>query len=89
LESFTSSSPARENGRAFGGALRHDIAMAQTISTSHISYVANLLRHSAPAMPEVQDKRLFLKAAEALENRAVALTHGVPATSGGRLDLLV
>ena len=63
--------------------------MGQTISTSHISYVANLLRHSAPGMQDAQDKRLFLKAAEALENRASKLTHGTPATSSGKVDLLV
>lgn len=63
--------------------------MGQTIDTSQISHVARLLRHSAPDMPDAQDKRLFLKAAEALENRASALTHGTPATSSGKLDLLV
>jgi hypothetical protein len=63
--------------------------MGQTINTSHISYVANLLRQSAPAMPEAQDKKLFLKAAEALESRVSRLTTGVPATSAGKLDILV
>ena len=63
--------------------------MGQTINTSHISYVANLLRQSAPQMPEAQDKTLFLKAAAALENRAATLTQGVPATSAGKLDILV
>jgi hypothetical protein len=63
--------------------------MGQTIDTNHITYVARLLRQSAPAMPERQDTRLFLKAAEALENRAATLTHGVPATSSGKLDILV
>jgi hypothetical protein len=63
--------------------------MGQTINTGHISYVANLLRQSAPAMPEAQDKKLFLKAAEALENRVTKLTLGTPATSGGKVDLLV
>jgi hypothetical protein len=63
--------------------------MGQTINTNHISYVANLLRHSAPTMPEAQDRKLFLKAAEALENRVSTLKHGVPATSAGKLDILV
>ena len=63
--------------------------MGQTINTNHIAYVANLLRHSAPDMPEAKDKKLFLKAAEALENRAATLTRGVPATSAGKLDILV
>ncbi len=63
--------------------------MTQAISTNHISYVANLLRTSAPAMPAAQDRRLFLRAAEALENRAATLTTGLPATSTGRLDILV
>jgi hypothetical protein len=63
--------------------------MGQTINTSHISYVANLLRQSAPSMPEAQDKKLFLKAAEALENRAATLKQGVPVTSAGKLDILV
>ena len=63
--------------------------MGQTINTSHITYVANLLRQSAPTMPQAQDKTLFLKAAEALENRALTLAHGVPATSAGKLDILV
>jgi len=63
--------------------------MAQSINTNHIAYVANLLRHSAPTMPDAQDKRLFLKAAEALENRASALTYGRPATSSGKVDILV
>lgn len=63
--------------------------MGQTIDTNHITYVARLLRQSAPTMPEKQDTRLFLKAAEALENRASTLTYGVPATSAGKLDILV
>jgi hypothetical protein len=63
--------------------------MGKTIDTSHITYVARLLRHAAPAMSEGQDTRLFLKAAEALENRASTLTHGVPASSSGKLDILV
>ena len=63
--------------------------MGQTIDTTHIAYVARLLRQSAPAMPEAQDKKLFLKAAEALESRAAKLTLGTPATSSGKLDLLV
>jgi len=67
----------------------HDGAMAQTINTSHISYVANLLRSSAPTMPGRDDQKLFLKAAEALENRATKLTYGTPATSSGKLDILV
>ena len=67
----------------------HHRIMGQTINTSHITYVARLLRHSAPAMPEAQDAKLFLKAAEALENRAATMTHGLPATSAGKLDILV
>jgi len=63
--------------------------MAQTINTNHITYVANLLRQSAPTMPAAQDKTLFLQAAEALDNRAATLTRGVPATSAGKLDILV
>jgi len=63
--------------------------MGQTIDTSQIAYVARLLRHSAPAMPAAQDTKLFLKAAEALENRAAKLTYGLPATSAGKLDILV
>jgi len=63
--------------------------MGQTINTGHISYVANLLRHAAPGMAQAQDKKLFLKAAEALENRASKLTYGTPATSSGKVDLLV
>ena len=63
--------------------------MGQTIDTSQIAAVARLLRHSAPAMPEARDKTLFLKAAEALENRAAILRHGLPATSAGKLDILV
>lgn len=63
--------------------------MGQTVSTSHITYVANLLRHSAPAMPQAQDRTLFLKAAEALENRAARLTYGTPATSSGKIDIIV
>jgi hypothetical protein len=63
--------------------------MGQSINTSHITYVANLLRHAAPAMSQAQDKKLFLKAAEALDNRAAKLTHGTPATSSGKVDLLV
>jgi hypothetical protein len=63
--------------------------MAQTISTSHISYVANLLRTTAPTMPGRDDQKLFLKAAEALENRASKLTYGTPTTSSGKVDLLV
>jgi len=67
----------------------HDAGMATTINTSHISYVANLLRTSAPSMPGRDDRTLFLKAAEALENRASRLTYGTPATSSGKVDLLV
>ncbi len=63
--------------------------MGQTIDTSQISHVARLLRHSAPTMPGREDQRLFLKAAEALENRASVLTYGTPATSSGKVDLLV
>ncbi len=63
--------------------------MGQTIDTTHITYVARLLRQSAPSMPETQDTRLFLKAAEALENRASTLTYGVPAGMGDKLDILV
>jgi hypothetical protein len=63
--------------------------MGQTIDTTHINYVARLLRQSAPSMPETQDTRLFLKAAEALENRASTLTYGVPAGMGDKLDILV
>jgi hypothetical protein len=63
--------------------------MGQTIDTSQITYVARLLRQSAPTMPATQDTKLFLKAAEALENRASTLTYGVPATSSGKLDILV
>jgi hypothetical protein len=63
--------------------------MGQTIDTSHIAYVARLLRGAAPTMPASADQRLFLKAAEALEKGASRLTHGVPATSSGRIDLLV
>lgn len=63
--------------------------MGQTIDTNQITYVARLLRHSASAMPEAQDTKLFLKAADALENRASTLTYGVPATSAGKLDILV
>ena len=63
--------------------------MGQTIDTTHINYVARLLRQSTPSMPETQDTRLFLKAAEALENRASTLTYGVPAGMGDKLDILV
>jgi len=63
--------------------------MGQTIDTSQIVHVARLLRQSAPAMPAAQDTKLFLKAAEALESRASKLTYGTPATSGGKVDLLV
>lgn len=63
--------------------------MGQTIDTTHINYVARLLRQSTPSMPETQDTRLFLKAAEALENRASTLTYGVPAGIGDKLDILV
>ncbi|MBV9550613.1 MAG: hypothetical protein JO256_13175 [Alphaproteobacteria bacterium] len=63
--------------------------MGQTIDTSQIVHVARLLRDSAPSMPAAQDQRLFLKAAQALETRATKLTYGTPATSSGRLDLLV
>jgi hypothetical protein len=69
--------------------LRHKPVVGQTIDTSQITYVARLLRNSAPAMPGTQDQRLFLKAAEALENHASKLTYGVPAASGGKLDILV
>jgi hypothetical protein len=67
----------------------HHRIMGQTIDTSQITYVARLLRSSAPTMPEAQDSKLFLKAAEALENRASTLKHGVPSTSAGKLDILV
>ena len=63
--------------------------MGQTIDTSHISHVARLLRQSASTMAEQKDTRLFLRAASALEDRAARLTLGTPATSGGKLDLLV
>jgi hypothetical protein len=69
--------------------LRHDAAVGQTIDTSQIAHVARLLRNSAPTMPGTQDQRLFLKAAEALENRASKLTYGAPASSSGKLDILV
>ena len=72
-----------------GGPIRHIAAMGQTIDTSHIAYVARLLRSAAPTMPAAQDQRLFRRAAEALENGAARLTHGVPATSSGKVDLLV
>ena len=63
--------------------------MGQTIDTNHIHYVARLLRQSAPSMPETQDSKLFLKAAQALENRATTLTYGVPAGMGDKLDIMV
>lgn len=63
--------------------------MGQTIDTSHITYVARLLRNSAPAMPAAQDTKLFLKAAEALEKHAAKLTYGTPTTSSGKLDIIV
>jgi hypothetical protein len=65
--------------------------MGQTIDTTHIAYVARLLRHTAPSMPEQKDTRLFLRAAQALENRVSTLTHGTPASSmaPGKIDLLV
>lgn len=63
--------------------------MGQSIDTSAITHVANLLRHAAPAMPQAQDRKLFLKAAAALENRAAKIAHGTPTTSGGKVDLLV
>jgi hypothetical protein len=66
----------------------HHRIMGQTIDTNQIAYVARLLRNSAPAMPEAQDGKLFLKAAEALENRAAKLTYGVPSTSAGKLDII-
>ncbi len=69
--------------------MRHNAAVGQTIDTSQIAHVARLLRQSAPTMPATQDQRLFLKAAEALENRAAKLTHGAPANSSNRLDILV
>jgi hypothetical protein len=61
--------------------------MGQTIDTNHITYVARLLRSAAPDMAK-GDSKLFNKAAEALENRASTLTHGRPATSSGRVDIL-
>jgi len=69
--------------------LRHNAAVGQTIDTSQIVHVARLLRNSAPTMPGAQDQRLFLKAAEALENRASKLTYGAPANGNNRLDILV
>jgi hypothetical protein len=89
LESFTPLSPRRENLRPGPNRFRHNSAMGQTIDTSHISYVARLLRQSASTMPERKDTRLFQRAASALEDRAARLTLGTPATSGGKLDLLV
>jgi len=67
----------------------HHRIMGQTIDTSQITMVARMLRQSAPTMPHAQDSKLFLKAAEALENRATTLTYGRPATSAGKLDILV
>ncbi len=46
-------------------------------------------RRMAVGMIVVQDSKLFLKAAEVLENRAATLKHGVPSTSAGKLDILV
>jgi hypothetical protein len=63
--------------------------VGQTINASQITYVAQLLRQSAPTMPGREDAKLFLKAAEALENRASKLTHGAPANGKNRLDILV
>ena len=63
--------------------------MAQTIDTSHISYVARLLRGSASTMPAPKDKQLFLRAATALEQRAAKLTYGTPADPHARIDILV
>ena len=61
--------------------------MGQTIDTSHISYVARLLRQSASAMPEQKDARLFVRTAEALENRAAKLNRGVPAPTDPRAPI--
>ena len=63
--------------------------MGQTIDTNHIAYVARLLRGAVPTMPAAQDQRLFQRAAAALEDHAARLTHGVPSTSAGKIDLLV
>jgi hypothetical protein len=63
--------------------------MGQTIDTSQMTYVARLLRNAAPTMPEQRDAKLFMKAAEALDNRASKLTYGVPATSSGKVDIIV
>jgi hypothetical protein len=63
--------------------------MGQSIDTSHMTYVARLLRNAAPTMPEQRDSKLFIKAAEALDNRASKLTYGVPATSSGKVDIIV
>ena len=61
--------------------------MGQTIDTSHMTYVARLLRNAAPTMPQQRDSKLFNKAAEALENRASTMTYGVPANSGNKIDI--
>ena len=62
--------------------------MGQTIDTSHMTYVARLLRNAAPTMPEHRDTRLFMKAAEALDTRAAKMTYGVPAPSSGKVDII-
>ncbi len=55
------------------------LAMGQTIDTSHMTYVARLLRNAAPTMPEQRDAKLFPGSRRGADKRASKMTYGVAA----------